>query len=98
MPATPERAKHTASKYDFVKVRSSGSVVRLYFWYHCVTVHVTGVSDTTQVKVWLGEGMSHYYVLSRFLISRVLTVTKIPYMKVNKADVDSSESGLTHQR
>ena len=34
-----------------------------------------------QVKVWLGEGMSHYYVLSRFLISRMLTVTKIPYMK-----------------
>lgn len=32
-----------------------------------------------QVKVWLGE---HYYILSRFLISRMLTVTKIPYIKV----------------
>lgn len=98
MPVTPERAKHTASKYDFVKVRSSGGVVRLCFWYDCVTVHVTVESDATQVKVWLGEGMSHYYVLSRFLISRVLTVTKIPYMKVNKADVEFSESGPTHQR
>ena len=34
------------------------------------------------MKVWLGDGMDHYYILSRFLISRVLTVTKIPYMKV----------------
>lgn len=30
--------------------------------------------------------MSHYYVLSRFLISRMLTVTKIPYMKVSRGD------------
>jgi hypothetical protein len=36
----------------------------------------------SQVKVWLGEHQSHHYVLSRFLISRMLTVTKIPYMKV----------------
>lgn len=28
--------------------------------------------------------MDHYYVLSRFLISRMLTVTKIPYMKAVK--------------
>ncbi|KAA6417525.1 MAG: 2-phosphoglycerate expressed [Trebouxia sp. A1-2] len=55
MSPNSDRAKHTASKYDFVKV-----------------------------KVWLGEGMSHYYVLSRFLISRMLTVTKIPYMKAVK--------------
>lgn len=34
--------------------------------------------------MWLGEGTSHYYVLSRFLISRMLTVTKIPYMKAVK--------------
>ncbi len=43
-----------------------------------------------QVKVWLGEGMSHYYVLSRFLISRMLTVTKIPYMKVSRGDTVTS--------
>ena len=35
-----------------------------------------------QVKVWVGENLAHYYVLSRFLISRMLTVTKIPQMKV----------------
>jgi hypothetical protein len=37
-----------------------------------------------QVKVWLGDGesMDHYYVLSRFLISRMLTLAKIPYIKV----------------
>lgn len=34
--------------------------------------------------------MSHYYVLSRFLISRMLTVTKIPYMKVSQGDTVTS--------
>ncbi len=34
--------------------------------------------------------MSHYYVLSRFLISRMLTVTKIPYMKVSRGDAATS--------
>jgi hypothetical protein len=37
-----------------------------------------------QVKVWLGESRSHYYVLSRFLISRMLTLSKIPYIKVGQ--------------
>ncbi|GAB4819330.1 hypothetical protein N2152v2_006376 [Parachlorella kessleri] len=37
-----------------------------------------------QVKVWLGEDMAHYYVLSRFLISRMLTVTKVPHQKAIK--------------
>ena len=45
-----------------------------------------------QVKVWLGEGMNHYYVLSRFLISRMLTVTKIPCMKVSLSDLAYSSS------
>jgi hypothetical protein len=38
-----------------------------------------------QVKVWLGEHQSHHYVLSRFLISRMLTVTKIvaKYLKIS---------------
>ena len=35
-----------------------------------------------QVKVWLGVNQDHYYVLSRFLISRMLTVTKVPMNKV----------------
>ncbi|EIE20940.1 hypothetical protein COCSUDRAFT_54287 [Coccomyxa subellipsoidea C-169] len=53
--AASGKARHSASKYDFVKV-----------------------------KVWVGENLAHYYVLSRFLISRMLTVTKIPQMKAVK--------------
>ncbi|KAL7221773.1 hypothetical protein ACSBR1_023672 [Camellia fascicularis] len=34
--------------------------------------------DFVKVKVWLGVNADHYYVLSRFLLSRMLTVTKIP--------------------
>ncbi|KAG6780902.1 hypothetical protein POTOM_013781 [Populus tomentosa] len=34
--------------------------------------------DFVKVKVWLGENADHCYVLSRFLLSRMLTVTKIP--------------------
>ena len=40
--------------------------------------------DFVKVKVWLGEHMEHYYVLSRFLISRMLTVTRLPQQKVGK--------------
>ena len=40
----------------------------------------------SQVKVWLGDeehaGGKHYYIMSRYLICRMLTVTKIPQMKV----------------
>ncbi|XP_024400920.1 uncharacterized protein [Physcomitrium patens] len=34
--------------------------------------------DFVKVKVWLGANSDHYYILSRFLISRMLLVTKIP--------------------
>ncbi|KAH7557402.1 hypothetical protein JRO89_XS11G0144700 [Xanthoceras sorbifolium] len=34
--------------------------------------------DFVKVKVWLGDHADHYYVFSRFLLSRMLTVTKIP--------------------
>uniref|UniRef100_A0A0D9XAK6 2-phosphoglycerate kinase n=1 Tax=Leersia perrieri TaxID=77586 RepID=A0A0D9XAK6_9ORYZ len=34
--------------------------------------------DFVKVKVWLGDNADHYYVLSRFLLCRMLTVTKIP--------------------
>jgi hypothetical protein len=40
--------------------------------------------STDQVKVWLGEDLDHYYILSRFLICRMLTVTRIPYIKVGR--------------
>eukprot|EP00884_Botryococcus_braunii_P006300 jgi/Botrbrau1/15671/Bobra.4_1s0053.2 len=43
--------------------------------------------DFVKVKVWLGENQSHHYVLSRFLISRMLTVTKIPYIKAHFEDI-----------
>eukprot|EP00736_Rhodelphis_marinus_P003227 Rmarinus@m.7611 len=33
--------------------------------------------DFVKVRVWLS---THYYILSRFIVSRVLTVTKIPYV------------------
>ncbi|KAJ8752961.1 hypothetical protein K2173_008696 [Erythroxylum novogranatense] len=33
--------------------------------------------DFVKVKVWLGDNADHYYVLSRFLLSRMLTVTKM---------------------
>lgn len=32
--------------------------------------------------MWLGDNNDHYYILSRFLISRSLTITKIPSTKV----------------
>lgn len=32
-----------------------------------------------QVKVWLGSNADHYYILSRFLISRMLLVTKVHF-------------------
>lgn len=47
----------------------------------CSALH-SSLAPILQVKVWLGETQAHYYILSRFLISRMLTVTKIPYMKV----------------
>ena len=42
------------------------------------------MQHSLQVKVWLGENQDHYYVLSRFLISRMLTVTKVPMNKVRE--------------
>jgi hypothetical protein len=38
--------------------------------------------DYIKIRVWLGQHQEHYYVLSRFLISRMLTVTKLPQDKV----------------
>lgn len=35
-----------------------------------------------QVRVRLEQPSGNYYILSRYLISRVLTVIKIPYVKV----------------
>ncbi|XP_023753263.1 uncharacterized protein LOC111901619 isoform X1 [Lactuca sativa] len=43
-----------------------------------VTRNGSSKYDFVKVKVWLGDNADHYYVLSRFLLSRMLTVTKIP--------------------
>ena len=47
-----------------------------------------------QVKVWLGDGQGgekHYYVLSRYLICRMLTVTKLSHNKVQHSlNMDAS--------
>ncbi|GFH11026.1 uncharacterized protein HaLaN_06454, partial [Haematococcus lacustris] len=40
--------------------------------------------DMIKVKVWLGEQLEHHYILSRFLICRILTVTRIPHAKATK--------------
>ncbi|KAI4372679.1 hypothetical protein MLD38_010879 [Melastoma candidum] len=40
--------------------------------------HATSKYDFVKVKVWLGDNCDHYYVFSRFLLCRMLTVTKIP--------------------
>lgn len=40
--------------------------------------HASSKYDFVKVRVWLGDNADHYYVLSRFLVSRMLTVTKIP--------------------
>ena len=50
----------------------------------CVLDTASSFDPTAQVKVWLGEERAHYYVLSRFLISRSRTVTKIPHLKAVK--------------
>jgi len=54
------------------------------------------------VRVWLGTDQDHYYVLSRFLVSRMLTVTKLPPLKavkialeLKKALVDTERLNLT---
>ena len=39
-----------------------------------------GWSGGMQVKVWLGSNADHYYILSRFLISRMLLVTKVIFL------------------
>ena len=43
----------------------------------------TSKYDYVKIKVWLGENQEHYYILSRFLISRMLTVTRVPQDKVS---------------
>lgn len=89
-------ARKAASKYDFVKVRDRKHTPASVKCHRLPAVASGDATDakpagvtcpahaTSQVKVWLGEEGSHYYVLSRFLVSRSLTVTKIPHLKAVK--------------
>eukprot|EP00164_Ancoracysta_twista_P000442 GFYU01000598.1.p1 GENE.GFYU01000598.1~~GFYU01000598.1.p1 ORF type:complete len:410 (-),score=88.46 GFYU01000598.1:168-1397(-) len=43
--------------------------------------------DSIKVRVWL-PSHNHYYVLSRFLLSRVLTMTSIPTYEANKISLE----------
>uniref|UniRef100_J3KU22 Uncharacterized protein n=1 Tax=Oryza brachyantha TaxID=4533 RepID=J3KU22_ORYBR len=59
--------------------------------------------DFVKVKVWLGENADHYYVLSRFLLCRMLTITKIPNhvaikiaLELKKLLVDNSLLDVSH--
>lgn len=57
--------------FDFVYSFSSLT------WYGLIFKPFFFGSLLLKVKVWLGENADHYYVLSRFLLSRMLTVTKV---------------------
>lgn len=68
-------SRNTSSKYDFVKVNSSSSSLSVSFPRKSESFENFLLQK--QVKVWLGDNADHYYVLSRFLLSRMLTVTKV---------------------
>ncbi|KAL6648975.1 hypothetical protein ACP70R_013199 [Stipagrostis hirtigluma subsp. patula] len=71
--ALPPPNRAASSKYDFVKVTSLPLPPRPPDIFSALTRMVID-----QVKVWLGDNADHHYVLSRFLLCRMLTVTKIP--------------------
>ncbi|GBG60787.1 hypothetical protein CBR_g12525 [Chara braunii] len=66
----PHRTKHTAME----DTRTD----------HRPPRHTTSKYDFVKVKVWLGDHNDHYYVLSRFLVSRTLTLTQIPHVTAIK--------------
>ncbi|CAI5965857.1 unnamed protein product [Closterium sp. NIES-65] len=49
-----------------------------------------------QVRVWLGENDDHYYVLSRFLIARMLTVTRMPHVVATKVALELKKLLVDH--
>ena len=77
--------------------------------------HSSSKYDFVKVRVWLKDGDSsrdaadsreHYYVLSRFLVSRVLTVTQMTYrdsirlaleLKKHLVDRQASPTHSTHE-
>jgi hypothetical protein len=69
--ATPTKPKKVRKyEYDTITVREGGRPTP------------SSKYDFVKVKVWLED---HYYVLSRFLVSRVLNVTKV-YISIYERD------------
>lgn len=85
-PSVKFSPRNASSKYDFVKVTimeplrkwSQLSEISLVLFFRC-RLNEMFFALLLQVKVWLGDNCDHYYVLSRFLLSRMLTVTKVCY-------------------
>ena len=46
--------------------------------------------------MWLGDTLDHYYVLSRFLVARVLTVTRIPHVVATKIALELKKLLVDH--
>ncbi|KAK3001353.1 hypothetical protein RJ639_021132 [Escallonia herrerae] len=61
-----------------MRSEEEGGEIQPEFTLRFATRNASSKYDFVKVKVWLGDNADHYYVLSRFLLSRMLTVTKIP--------------------
>jgi hypothetical protein len=53
----------------------------------CAHIRHPCADDFVKIKVRLGSQLEHYYILSRFLLSRMLTVITLPQHKVVDGDV-----------
>jgi hypothetical protein len=51
------------------------------------TVRPTSKYDYIKIKVWLGDHHQHYYILSRYLICRILTFIRVPQDMVRFGDI-----------
>lgn len=54
--------------------------------------------DFIKVKVRLGNDLEHYYILSRFLLSRMLTVITLPQHKAVRIALDVKKHLVDHDR
>ncbi|KAI5670226.1 hypothetical protein M9H77_10590 [Catharanthus roseus] len=75
--ASPSMEGYTQDDDEEIFMGNSNSSTRLPAT-RFSTRNASSKYDFVKVKVWLGDNADHYYVLSRFLLSRMLTVTKIP--------------------
>ena len=55
--------------------------------------------DYVKVRVWLGDkGNQHYYVLSRFLLARMLTASKVPKKKATQIMLELKKTLVDENR